>query len=244
MSIQEDSTQVVSEETGGNQETSQTTEVSETQAGNSLVGAALVEALDKDEVAKDLLRRRQQSTKDRGIVEAKKDAAKALSEVERLSARMTPENQEIFGQIRRDDAIDQLLITGQIGNSPQVSGTEQKVEAQTPTSSLDIVAALKNANYDLSKVTKKDLEFADGFKDQKALERALLGRNIDSPADPASIVQGSGGNLPLQAEKMSMEAATAKLDELRLEYAASKRPKKVQEEMDALDLRLAEGLKS
>ncbi|KKL06725.1 hypothetical protein LCGC14_2593170, partial [marine sediment metagenome] len=89
MSIQEDSTQVVSEETGGNQETSQTTEVSETQAGNSLVGAALVEALDKDEVAKDLLRRRQQSTKDRGIVEAKKDAAKALSEVERLSARMT-----------------------------------------------------------------------------------------------------------------------------------------------------------
>lgn len=242
MSNPEDSTQVVSEDTGGSQETSQATEVSETQAGNSLAGAALAELVLKDEVAKKLLQPTFQSNKDRGVAEANRKASEALSEVERLKSYMTPEDQQVIDSLRRDMVLDDIYKERY---SPQVSGTEQKAEAQAPASSdgLDFIGAFKDANYDLSKLTKEDLEFADTFKSQNALERALLERNLESPADPSSVVQGSGGNIPIQAEKLSMEVATAKMEELRLAYPASKRPKNVQEEMDALDKRLEEGLK-
>ena len=239
MTIIEDSTLVDSEDTGGNQDTSQSTESNETQAGNSLAGAALVEAALGDPVASELLRRQYQSEKDKGVAKVQKDVDRVETQLEKILNRLSPEDQQVLKGVQQQVMIDELY---QERYSPRVSGTEQKAETQSTASSLDLIAAFKDAGYDLGKLTTEDIEFADKYTSQTELKNALLKRNTSS-ADPASIVQGSGGSTPHQAEKLSMEVAQAKLEDLRLQYPASKRPKEVQKEMDDLDNRLAEGLK-
>ena len=202
-----DSTQVEQEPTDGSPEVSQTTEVSE--EVNLPVGAALAQESLKDEVATETLRRHFQGKKDKGVAEANKGVAENKTEIERLTTLMSDENREVFMQIRREDAINQLIE----GNSQPVSGTEQEVEVQSPDSSIDVLAALEKAKYDLSAVTVADLDFAEEFTDQKKLELALLRRNRENPADPGTVVQpGGDGTIPTEIDEEALNAEFNSMD--------------------------------
>lgn len=203
-----DSTQEEQEQPDANQEVSQTTEVSE--EVHLPEGAALAEQTLKDEVATETLRRHFQGTKDKGVAEAHKVATEALTEVERLKTYFSEEDQQLLKTAQLQMVLDDIYAERY---SPPVPGTEQQVEAQAPASSIDVLAAFTKAKYDLNTVTVADLDFADGFKDQNELEKALLRRNREKPADPGSIVQpGGGGVIPTKVDKEALNAEFNSLD--------------------------------
>ena len=202
-----DSATIVQEEAGSKPDTSQQAVVSETPTGNSLEGAELAEALRNDPAAFEIVRRELQSNKDKGIAEANKKSEQALSEVERLERLMTPENQAVFREIRKEDAINRLI---EGSNLPNVSGTEQKVEAKVPASELDFIKAFKDAGIDVQDLTQEDRAniTAMEHKSQTALKNEIFktfGSKVQTTSSAGAVQPGGTSKLPTTGESLKQQ---------------------------------------
>lgn len=184
---------------------SQQTGDSKSQDENSLAGAALAEALLKDPEALEIVRRQQQSTKDRGVASANKKADEALTLIKDVAHRLGIDPAKVQ-QAQRDIVLDEL-INERLGNSQAKPGGEVQAEAQQPASSLDIEAAKKvfpNLDENDPRVTKAVRD----AKSQEALIVSLANIRLQDAgkpqASPTQAVSGGGKTVsPSQTDSLT-----------------------------------------
>jgi len=194
--LQTDSGLPGQEQTGGNQNASQTGDASN--APNSLAGAELAQQVLNDPVAKEALRKQLQSEKDRGVANANKNAQQALDKTEELANYLGVTDPSKIAQAKRDMTLDAIY---QERYSPQTSGTEQVAEAQNL---LDYSQAFKEAGLAPSAA---DYDFATKFQgNQVELNNAVLARKFanQNPAT-GSPIQGSGSRSTLPVEEIQQK---------------------------------------
>ncbi|MHC4193678.1 MAG: hypothetical protein ACYSP9_05830, partial [Planctomycetota bacterium] len=130
----------------------------------------------------------------RSIAQLGKDVSEGLSQIDKFAEKI--ESGMSVADAKKEMRVDSALdFIDNLRNDDGVAGSDPgPQQAQESSSSLNITKAFSDAGWDLSKISRADLEEAQKFTDQQQLTDAMLTRKIlgsrEREASPSTVVQG------------------------------------------------------